>query len=29
VGQAMINCVTKGYNKPILEIADIREAAKG
>jgi uncharacterized protein YbjT (DUF2867 family) len=28
VGQAMINCVTKGYNKPILEIADIREAAK-
>jgi uncharacterized protein YbjT (DUF2867 family) len=28
VGQAMINCVTKGYNKPILEVADIREAAK-
>ncbi|HEY9533888.1 MAG TPA: NAD-dependent epimerase/dehydratase family protein [Mucilaginibacter sp.] len=27
VGQAMINCVTKGYNKPILEIADIRAAA--
>jgi len=28
VGQAMINCVTKGYNKPILEIADIRAAAR-
>jgi uncharacterized protein YbjT (DUF2867 family) len=28
VGQAMINCVTRGYNKPILEVADIREAAK-
>ncbi|WP_218625324.1 NAD-dependent epimerase/dehydratase family protein [Mucilaginibacter sp. dw_454] len=27
VGQAMINCVTKGYNKPILEVADIRTAA--
>lgn len=28
VGQAMINCVTKGYSKPVLEIPDIREAAK-
>jgi uncharacterized protein YbjT (DUF2867 family) len=28
VGQAMINCVTKGYHKPILEVADIRDAAK-
>jgi uncharacterized protein YbjT (DUF2867 family) len=28
VGQAMINCVTKGYNKPILEVADIRTAAE-
>ncbi len=29
VGQAMINCVIKGYPKQVLEIEDIREAAKG
>ncbi|TSJ43117.1 NAD-dependent epimerase/dehydratase family protein [Mucilaginibacter corticis] len=28
VGQAMINCVTKGYAKSVLEIEDIRELAK-
>jgi hypothetical protein len=28
VGQAMINCVTRGYNKPILEISDIRELSE-
>ncbi|MES2376624.1 MAG: NAD-dependent epimerase/dehydratase family protein [Bacteroidota bacterium] len=28
VGQAMINCVTKGYDKQVLEIGDIRAAAK-
>ncbi len=28
VGQAMINCVIKGYNKPVLEVSDIREVAK-
>ena len=28
VGKAMINCVTKGYTKNILEIADIKELAK-
>ncbi|MGF7078980.1 NAD-dependent epimerase/dehydratase family protein [Mucilaginibacter sp. UYCu711] len=28
VGQAMINCVIKGYPKPVLEIEDIRAAAK-
>ena len=28
VGQAMINAVTKGYHKPILEISDIRELAE-
>jgi uncharacterized protein YbjT (DUF2867 family) len=27
VGKAMINCVTKGYNKNVLEISDIRKAA--
>lgn len=26
VGQAMINCVLKGYPKPILEVADIKKA---
>jgi len=29
VGQAMINSVTKGYPKQVLEIADIRLLAKG
>lgn len=29
VGRAMINVVTKGYRKQVLEIKDIREAAKG
>jgi uncharacterized protein YbjT (DUF2867 family) len=29
VGQAMINLVTKPYPKQVLEIADIREVAKG
>jgi uncharacterized protein YbjT (DUF2867 family) len=28
VGQAMINCVIEGYDKPVLEIEDIRAAAK-
>ncbi len=28
VGKAMINCVIKGYNKNVLEISDIKEAAK-
>ncbi|MGN6490512.1 MAG: NAD-dependent epimerase/dehydratase family protein [Agriterribacter sp.] len=28
VGQAMINGVTRGYNKQVLEISDIRELAK-
>jgi nucleoside-diphosphate-sugar epimerase len=28
VGKAMINCVTTGYNKNVLEISDIKEAAK-
>jgi uncharacterized protein YbjT (DUF2867 family) len=28
VGQAMINCVIEGYPKEVLEIGDIREAAK-
>jgi uncharacterized protein YbjT (DUF2867 family) len=28
VGQAMINCVVKGYPKQVLEIEDIRAAAK-
>lgn len=28
VAQAMINCVIKGYPKPVLEIEDIRAAAK-
>lgn len=28
VGKAMINTVTKGYSKPVLEIADIRALAK-
>lgn len=28
VGQAMINAVTKGYDKSILEVEDIRELAK-
>ena len=28
VGQAMINSVTKGYPKQVLEIKDIRELAK-
>jgi nucleoside-diphosphate-sugar epimerase len=27
VGKAMINCVTKGYNKNVLEISDIKKAA--
>ena len=27
VGKAMINCVTKGYSKNILEISDIRQLA--
>jgi hypothetical protein len=27
VGQAMLNCVTKGYDKPVLEIGDIRALA--
>jgi hypothetical protein len=29
VGKAMINTVTKGYPKPVLEIADIRALAEG
>ena len=28
VGQAMINCVSKGYKQPILEVNDIRQQAK-
>lgn len=28
IGDAMINCVLKGYDKPILEVHDIVEAAK-
>jgi uncharacterized protein YbjT (DUF2867 family) len=28
VGQAMINAVTKGYSKPVLEVEDIRALAK-
>jgi hypothetical protein len=28
VGQAMINCVIEGYPKQVLEIEDIRAAAK-
>lgn len=28
VGKAMINCVTKGYNKNVLEISDIKQLAK-
>jgi hypothetical protein len=27
VGKAMINCVTVGYDKNILEISDIKELA--
>lgn len=29
VGLAMIHCVSKGYSKPILEVADIKKQAKG
>ena len=28
VGKAMINCVTTGYNKNVLEISDIKQLAK-
>ncbi len=28
VGQAMINCVTKGYDKNLLEISDIKKLAE-
>ena len=28
VGKAMINCITTGYPKNVLEIADIKELAK-
>ncbi|MBE7176711.1 MAG: NAD-dependent epimerase/dehydratase family protein [Mucilaginibacter polytrichastri] len=28
VGMAMLNCVEKGYAKPVLEVGDIRERAK-
>jgi hypothetical protein len=29
VGQAMINAVIKGYPRPILEVKDIVQLAKG
>jgi len=29
VGLAMINCVTKGYSQPVLEVKDIKAQAKG
>ena len=28
LGLAMINCVTKGYDKPILEVLDIKVLSK-
>lgn len=28
VGQAMINSVTKGYSKQILEVSDIKQLAQ-
>jgi hypothetical protein len=28
VGQAMINSITKGYPKQILEVSDIKQLAK-
>lgn len=29
IGQAIINCVLKGYSKPVLEVKDIKLLAKG
>lgn len=29
VGLAMIHCVSQGYSKPVLEVADIKKQAKG